>query len=410
MFVYTRLSLKLFAVASAACVMLVITAIRPISAQALSPGDFARVQQLFREANSAMAGGDAPGAVQKYTEAIGVAPGVPGLYLNRGIAYVSLSKLDDASADAEKAIELFTAASAGPKELAIAYQLKGLAFQSKGDHVPAIEYYGKAIQLDPSNAKYLNGRGNSLRLMERYDEAAADYTAAISLDPKLSQPLINRGSVYRKQNKLDAALRDFEEALKLEKTNGALYLNRGNLYFDQGKYAEALADYSQAISLKSKSEYFYARGRLYIKQKRYELGIADNTEAINLDSTNAEAYRNRSVAYSALGKHNLALEDVKKAVLLKPNSIGMRYNLGYLLFKAGHFAPAVVEATNTIKLDPRWKAPYQLRAAAYSKLGNVRSARADQEQAAKLNASYVPEADDIFFFELGVGDFGETKH
>jgi len=391
------------------CVLVLAAGVQPAAAQLLSAADLEKVQQLFGAANTLLNNGDATQAVQKYTEAIAVGPSIAALYINRGLAFVSLSKYPEAIADADKAIALTTDDLAQRSQSAIAYQIKALAVQSQGDNKAALELYSKAIERDPSNPKYLNGRGNSYRLLERYPAAVADYTDAIKLDPTIPHPVINRAAVYRAMNNHDAALKDLDDAVRLDKTNPVLFLNRGNVYLDKGRFDEALTDYNQAISLKPKSEYFYSRALVYFKQGKYELTVNETTQAIALDAANSEAYRARSTAYNRLGKNSLALADIRKAVALKETSVTMRYNLAFLLFKTGQFQAAVDEATKTIGMDPKWRAPYVLRAAGYAKLGSASKAKIDQDRAAKLNAKYSPEGDEILSFELDILGFEDKQ-
>jgi len=55
--------------------------------------------------------------------------------------------------------------------------------------------------------------------------------------------------------------------------------------------------------------------------------IAEFSNAINKDPNYAEAYSNRAVAYMLQKKNNKALDDLKKAKEIKPDSATIRYNL-----------------------------------------------------------------------------------
>jgi tetratricopeptide (TPR) repeat protein len=55
--------------------------------------------------------------------------------------------------------------------------------------------------------------------------------------------------------------------------------------------------------------------------------INEFSNAITKDPSYAEAYSNRAVAYMMQRKYNKALDDLKKAKELKPDSASIRYNL-----------------------------------------------------------------------------------
>ena len=58
-----------------------------------------------------------------------------------------------------------------------------------------------------------------------------------------------------------------------------------------------------------------------------ENAINEFSNAIKKDSNYAEAYSNRATAYMMQKKYNKALDDLKKAKELKPESSSIRYNL-----------------------------------------------------------------------------------
>lgn len=374
-----------------------IAAAHPAFSQALSQADAVKAQGLFDAGNALLGKGELQQAEQKYTEALAIVPNVPMLYINRGIALFSQSKYSEAIADADKALSLLGSGTYPKEHTALAYQIKGLVAQNQADYKGANEFYSKSIELDPANAKYRNFRGISFQLMNQLDEALKDFDKAIELDAATPHYFINRGEVHRRQKDLAASLKDFDSAIQLDKSNPLGYYNRANTYADLGKLDEALSDYSTAISIKPKSEFFYGRGRLYYLKNQFELAVKDNTEAITNDPKNSSAYGNRALSYSKLGKDDLAIEDIRRSLAIKDDSPWLRYSLSYLLYKTGKFSDAAVEATKVIGIAPQWQAPYKLRAATYSKLGNMVKAKADRDAAAKLPAASQPAENATFF-------------
>ena len=382
--------------------------VRTVSAQLLSQADLEKLQELFEAGNTFLNKGDAQQAVLKYTEAIAVAPHVAMPYVNRGVAYISLSKFQEAAADADKALSLLVSGDQPSQYAAVAHQVKGAALQSQGNYSLAVEHYTKSILLKPDDARYVNNRGNAYRLLKKYDDAINDYTKSIELDPKFAMPYINRSSMYLRQKNTAAALKDVEEALRLDNSNETAYYTRASAYIELKKFPEALADYDRAISLKPRSEFYHGRSRLRFLQNQFEMAIADQTEAIRLDPSNVNAYSDRAVAYGRLGKNQLAIDDIRKAIALKSGSARLQYNLGYLLYKTGQFDAAVAEATKVMALAPNWRAPYTLRSASYAKLGNAAKAKADQAIAAKMPAG-APPIEDMIFFEVEIQTDVETE-
>lgn len=361
----------------------------------------ANTQKLFNAGNVLMGKNDFQQAVQKYTEAIASSPSIAVIYVNRGLAYLQLSNLQEALSDAEKALTLLETGQNPPVHSALAYQVKGMVFQNQKNYKVALECFSKAIEIDPRNGKLWNSRGGIYFNTKEYDKALKDFDKAIELDNSLAMFYSNRASIKLELKDVDAALLDLNEALKLDDANPLVYYTRGNAYSKLSKLDEALKDYDRAISLRPTSAYYYGRGRIYLVLGKYELSVKDNSEALLLDPSNIFALYNRAVSYNKMGKNQLAIDDLQRAVSINEGSATMRYMLGYLFFRNSQFAEAVAAASKAIEFAPNWKVAYLLRALAYAKAGNTAKAKADREVAAGLSANYKP-AESALFIELTV--------
>lgn len=86
----------------------------------------------------------------------------------------------------------------------------------------------------------------------------------------------------------------------------------------------AKANLKQAMSYISIAKNAQTKG---IRNENIQNAIAEFTNAMNKDPNYAEAYAGRAGAYMLQGKNNKALDDLKKAKELKPDSASIRYNL-----------------------------------------------------------------------------------
>lgn len=87
-------------------------------------------------------------------------------------------------------------------------------------------------------------------------------------------------------------------------------------------------------------------------QANQKLAIQPNDDA---------ALNARAIARMRLGRYDESLEDLKRAVALKPDSSEYQSNLGYVLWKLGHLQQAVVAERAALKLDEKnFTAHYQL--------------------------------------------------
>ena len=85
----------------------------------------------------------------------------------------------------------------------------------KGNRENAIEYYTRAIELNPEYADAYNNRGNAYRNLKEYEKAISDYNRAIELNPEDADAYENLSELYITTGNYKSALETITEALSL---------------------------------------------------------------------------------------------------------------------------------------------------------------------------------------------------
>ena len=84
----------------------------------------------------------------------------------------------------------------------------------------AIDYYTKAINANQLNARQLavayNNRGCAYDDSGMDNQAMADFAKAIELDSGYDAPYFSRSFIYERRNELDKAIVDMEKAVSLD--------------------------------------------------------------------------------------------------------------------------------------------------------------------------------------------------
>jgi tetratricopeptide (TPR) repeat protein len=117
----------------------------------------------------------------------------------------------------------------------------------------------------------------------------ADYDAAISFQPDLAIAFNNRCVAQAILGRMAEAVSDCDRALQLSPDNAAFLDSRGEAFLRGHDYARAVADYDAAIKLSAAQ------------------GVG-----------HASSYFGRGIAYSRLGKRDLAEQDFSRALALDP--------------------------------------------------------------------------------------------
>ncbi len=213
----------------------------------------------------------------------------------------------------EEAVEYFTRAVELDPSNYKYYEKRGLTYLYAEKPGQAIDDLTISVDINPKNADAYNNRGLAFSFQGDLDQAINDFNRAIDIDPNFGQAYLNRGSIYIQFKNFDAAMKDFNQAAKYEPNNPEVYYNRGRLHYSRENYKKAAGDFSKAIEKGlNLGKVFYNRGNAYFKQKKYKQSIKDYTKALSFDAGDLEALNNRAMAYDLSGQDKKAEADRKR--------------------------------------------------------------------------------------------------
>ncbi|MCW3993191.1 MAG: tetratricopeptide repeat protein [Candidatus Bathyarchaeota archaeon] len=148
------------------------------------------------------------------------------------------------------------------------------------------------------------------------------FTKALDLNPKLVAAYERRGMLYYFQEKYDKVIQDFHSYIELASAKGEAYRMLGMGYLKSGMYRPAINNFTRAIKIKPKHAHAYAnRAEAYRLSGKYEEAIIDATRAIKLRGdprTISDAYRTRAKVYLKIGRNELVNTDIEAAWQIDP--------------------------------------------------------------------------------------------
>jgi len=93
------------------------------------------------------------------------------------------------------------------------------------------------------------GKGATLILLGRYEEALRAIDQALDINPRNEVAWVNKGNALTKLGRLVDALRCFNAAIKVHPNYEVAWNNKGNALARLGKYEEALQSYERALEI-----------------------------------------------------------------------------------------------------------------------------------------------------------------
>jgi tetratricopeptide (TPR) repeat protein len=270
------------------------------------------------------------------------------LFVNRGAIRLVQGRLDEASADLERAIAM------KPDRYRAYVNLAQLC-EKQGRRGEAAERLDQAIRLGPPDlvlADLQADRAHLLLLTGRLREAVRASDALLAAHPDATDALGVRGQALLELGEFAASARSFTQYLERGGAPMAdIYRGRGQARMKLGEYPGAVDDYTRALELKSDREIRMHRGWAYFFTESPKLALRDFEESLRLDPSGIEALIGRGLARVALGQDREAIADAEEALRRPPASPEMILNIACIFARAagrqdpaGHYRRQAVEA------------------------------------------------------------------
>jgi tetratricopeptide (TPR) repeat protein len=203
----------------------------------------------------------------------------------------------------------------------------------------------------------------------------------------------NLGLALYQRGDLAEATRQYREALRLKPDFEAAHVNLGNALARGGKSSEAAGEYKQALrarpddtdALTDLGNLALAAGRFGEAADRYEavlrLRPADPAALRNC----AEAHYRDANALGNAGKVAEAASEYRQALLLWPQFVQARANLGLALSTMGRPADAVTELEEALRQKPDYAEAHAYLGLALAGAGRLEEAIAQYREALRLD-------------------------
>ncbi|HET8727014.1 MAG TPA: tetratricopeptide repeat protein [Alphaproteobacteria bacterium] len=115
--------------------------------------------------------------------------------------------------------------------------------------------YGHCLAIDRSDSIAAYNRGNCLRQLKQWDEAAASYALAIKLDPNLVEAWFNHAGLLRETGRIDAARRHLSRAIAIDADYADPVFDLATLEYEAGNLSEARRWWRRYLELDPTSEW-----------------------------------------------------------------------------------------------------------------------------------------------------------
>jgi adenylate cyclase len=171
------------------------------------------------------------------------------------------------------------------------------------------------------------------------DDGLAAAERALSLDPDSAEAHAVRARHLSNQGKRDEAFAELEIALQLDPDSWEANKDIGQLYLRQKNFGEAIRHYRKTTDL-TETDFsspmllvtcYAALGDNESAKRAAEVARTRAAKAVTQDRSNGSAMATRCLALAFLGKAEEAREWARRALLIDPQNMVMRYNIACAL-------------------------------------------------------------------------------
>ncbi|XP_028638363.1 tetratricopeptide repeat protein 6 isoform X1 [Grammomys surdaster] len=287
----------------------------------------------------------------------------------------------------EGAIEFFTRALKIDPHYVDAYIGRGNSYMDSGQDeamIQAQKDFLKALHTDPSCLKARISLGYNLQAQGKFQKAWKHFTVGIEANPKSYLAYEGRAVVCLQMSNYFAAMQDINCAIKINSTAEFL-TNRGVIHEFMGQRQSAMADYQAAISLDPNySLAYFNAGNIYLHHRQFSQASDYFSTALKFNPENEYALMNRAVTNSVLKKYEEAEKDFSHAMERCPHWAALFFNRASFYFYLKKYELAEKDLGVALSLKPDEAIMYNLRAQVRGKIGLIAEAMSDYNQALDL--------------------------
>ncbi|MFY9845547.1 MAG: tetratricopeptide repeat protein [Terriglobales bacterium] len=335
-------------------------------------------RQLFEAGETALRGGKLDEAEQDFQQVLAVNPGVAGAYANLGVIYMRRKQWPQALAMLHKAEKL------APEMAGIRLNI-GLVHFRQNDFARAIQPFESVVRQSPDSyqARYLLG------LCYFFNDRWTD--AIDALEPLWGKASDQLNYLYVLEHAADnaknAALEEKAARRLVEIGEGSpeFHLLMGKGHMNRGEYDDALKELETAAQADPRLPFVHFNlGLAYVHKQDYARAREEFHKDIAIEPDVSFNYAQLGSLEATAGNEDEAANNYRIALKLDPQSVSSHLGLAKIEEHQKHYAAALVDLDEVIRLDNRNAGARYLRGQVLVRMGSEKEGREELASAAKM--------------------------
>ncbi len=335
-------------------------------------------QKVFAAGEAALRAGRLDEAERDFRQVLAINPGVAGAYANLGVIYMRRKQWPQALAALQKAEKL------APDIAGIRLNI-GLAYFRQNDFARAIRPFESVVEQSPDSyqARYLLG------LCYFFNDRWTDAIGA--LEPLWGKASDQLNYLYVLEHAADKAKNSVLEEkaatrlVEIGEGSPGFHLLMGKGHLNREEYDDAVKELEAAAQADPKLPFVHFNlGLAYVHKQDYDRAREEFHKDIAIEPDVPFAYEQLGSLESTVGNEDEAAKNYRSALKLDPQRISSLMGLAKIEEHQQHYAAALGELDQVIRLDSGAASARYLRGQVLVRLGREKEGREELASATKM--------------------------
>lgn len=250
------------------------------------------------------------------------------------------------------------------------YNYLGLINIEKQQIASAINYFQFAIKIEPQNANYHYNLGTAYSLNGWLAEAETSFRMAISLSPDNLVYNYSLAYLYYQQQNYKKAEEAVQRTLELDKSYSDAIILRALIASENDNIIDAKNRLIELEETEKENDFlYYALAKIYKRFPLYNDAIENLQKALFLKPKSLEYLSELADCYCETGEFNISHDILTKVLFLNQHFIYAHLLMAKINLKQEKYPAALKIVDNAIKLDNSSAEAYKYKAIIFSKQG-----------------------------------------
>jgi tetratricopeptide (TPR) repeat protein len=271
----------------------------------------------------------------------------------------------------QEAIRFYREAIDKNPEFADAFLNLGLAYLQLGKLEEAQVAFSAAIEQDDSLLPAYLARAETATRLSQWDEAERDLNALNNAYADSSQYFLIKGNMLMGKNNPAAALAEYDKSVALNPKNAEAHVNRGAIYFSQKAYPLAAKDFEQALQINpNQLEALNNLGLLASRERNWDKALMYLDRALRMNSADPLSLNNKGYVLLRIGKREEAFKLISRSLDTMPENGYALRNLGLYYLEKQDLKESIASFEKALALAQLVESLHGYAGEAYRQNGN----------------------------------------